>query len=37
MCERGGGVWEGWRCVGEVKCGGRGGGECEVCERGGGV
>ena len=24
VCERGGGVWEGWRCVGEV----------EVCERG---
>ena len=37
VCERGGGVWEGWRCVGEVeKCGGRSGGECE-CERGGGV
>ena len=27
VCERGGGVWEGWRCVGEV----------EVCERGGEV
>ena len=27
VCGRGGGVWEGWRCVGEV----------EVCERGGGV
>ena len=26
-CERGGGVWEGWRCVREVeKCGGRVGG-----------
>ena len=35
VCERGGGVWEGWRCVGVVDCGGRdkvcggkGGGEC---------
>ena len=46
-CERGGGVWERWRCVREVeKCGGRVGGvlkgwrcvgEVEVCERGGGV
>ena len=27
VCERGGGVWEGWRCVGEM----------EVCERGGEV
>ena len=27
VCEKGGGVWEGWRCVGEV----------EVCERGGEV
>ena len=27
VCGRGGGVWEGWRCVGEVK----------VCERGGEV
>ena len=25
VCERGGGVWEGWRCVGEL---------VEVCERG---
>ena len=47
VCERGGGVWEGWRCVREVeKCGGRVGGvlkgwrcvgEVEVCEIGGGV
>ena len=42
-CERGGGVWEGWRCVREVeKCSGRVEGvlkgrcvrEVEVCERG---
>ena len=34
VCGRGGGVWERWRCVREVKCGGRVGGECE---RGGDV
>ena len=29
-CERGGDVWERWRCVTEVeKCGGRGGGVWE--------
>ena len=45
VCERGGGVWEGWRCVEEMEvCERRGGGvwkrwrcvrEVEVCGRGG--
>ena len=28
MCGRSGGVWEWWRCVGVVDCGGKGEGEC---------
>ena len=47
VCRRGGGVWEGWKCLEGVECGGRGkvcdgrgGGVCVcvcVCGRGGGV
>ena len=46
VCGKGGGVWEGWRCVGGVEVCGRGGGagvgwRCvggvEECGKGGGV